>query len=496
MEKLRSEICLIIFLLSLFPLIKILPQTFNVEGNVSTDSTTVKYAKVILIDQSDISKRYTAITDAFGNYQLNVVTDINDDIPSLPESFELGQNYPNPFSSATTIPYTLNKPLEVRLKIYDILGQEVKSFELGEQETGLQNVIWDGRNNFGNEIVAGIYFYQLISKGETQVKKMIFVKSIENSGISLNNNFVGKLRKRGKINIEPKIFTVNVLSSDSTNPTISPLQIPDVTIQSDTTMNFIVDTDTISLKVLLQKQTDHSGIMVNIVELDTFLVTDSSGRFILNNFDADGYYTLSAKYPYFKTEEMSVQFQDGKIITPVNLELQQLLQFWIEPAETTLSMDDGGNPNVFSFGEFRLWDVNISDEPVTVWGGYLPIYLRAIVPQDNEWPYVPNPDSLPNFCYLEYNWFGANDADFVFIFTLQPHDTSYTYIRYYGSIVCFQEGLYALYSAISDLAHYPEYFDPGYVFYGGDRKHLYEKMNRSLFKKLELFKPALVHLTN
>lgn len=140
--------------------------------------------------------------------------------------------------------------------------------------------------------------------------------------------------------------------------------------------------------------------------------------------------------------------------------------------------------------------MNITNEPVTVRTWLDPINLWAIVPLDNEWPYVPNPDSLP-FCYYHYTWFGGNDAIIDdYRTTIQPYDTLIAPVGTEAVNKCFQEATYLFLSAISDLSNYPEYFDPAYVYgyLGGDKKALYEKMNRSLLKKLELFQPAVVNI--
>ncbi|MCG6914046.1 hypothetical protein LJE86_09035 [bacterium BMS3Abin03] len=63
MGKVSNEVSIIFLLLNLFPLTKVLPQTFIIEGNVSTNSTVVKYSSVTIIDQRDVSKKYSANTN-------------------------------------------------------------------------------------------------------------------------------------------------------------------------------------------------------------------------------------------------------------------------------------------------------------------------------------------------------------------------------------------------------------------------------------------------
>jgi len=160
--------------------------------------------------------------------------------------------------------------------------------------------------------------------------------------------------------------------------------------------NIGVDPDEGRVYVRLQNQTEHSGIMVEFTELNRFTLTDSLGYFSFDDLP-NGIYTLHAKYPYFRPEHETVLVKDGKIQTPVNLELKQLLQFWVEPPETTISMSNLGNPDWFSLGGLRQYLVNITTVPVRV-GTYLgPVHLWALVPQGFDWPYVSNSDNRPDF---------------------------------------------------------------------------------------------------
>ena len=116
--------------------------------------------------------------------------------------------------------------------------------------------------------------------------------------------------------------------------------------------------------VRLENQLEHSGIMVQIVELDTLVVTDSTGAFNFENLP-DGNYTLDARYPYFASGRDSVVVKNGEIEGPVHLELEQQLQFWIEPAETTLSQSNTypEDRNTFILSGLRQYRVNILMNP-------------------------------------------------------------------------------------------------------------------------------------
>ncbi|MGB5138296.1 MAG: FlgD immunoglobulin-like domain containing protein [Candidatus Zixiibacteriota bacterium] len=112
-----------------------------------------------------------------------VGTDINDDeVTPLPENFELEQNFPNPFNANTAIVYSLPnigaQPAEVRLIIYNSLGQEVRTLVNQPQLPGRQVAYWDGFDNSGNAVASGVYFYKLQISGADFIKskKMILMK--------------------------------------------------------------------------------------------------------------------------------------------------------------------------------------------------------------------------------------------------------------------------------------------------------------------------------
>ncbi|NIM97643.1 MAG: T9SS type A sorting domain-containing protein [candidate division Zixibacteria bacterium] len=108
-------------------------------------------------------------------------------------SFQLFQNYPNPFNSVTGIKYAVSNgpshPVRTTLRIYNILGKEVRELVNKHQSGGTYTVYWDGKNNSGKEVASGIYFYQLTvrqahrpeqSRGRaddfTKTKKLVLIK--------------------------------------------------------------------------------------------------------------------------------------------------------------------------------------------------------------------------------------------------------------------------------------------------------------------------------
>jgi hypothetical protein len=81
---------------------------------------------------------------------------------TLPQTITLNPNYPNPFNLETRIEYALPEPGQVRLAIYDLFGQQVRTLADEIQPAGFKRVLWNGRDEFGREVSSGVYFIQLM----------------------------------------------------------------------------------------------------------------------------------------------------------------------------------------------------------------------------------------------------------------------------------------------------------------------------------------------
>lgn len=94
----------------------------------------------------------------------------------LPAQFALHQNYPNPFNPNTIIRYDLPRDSEVLLKIYNALGQQVRTLVQEKQAAGFKSVEWDGRDDAGRLAGSGVYIYRLTAGQVTLTNKMLFLK--------------------------------------------------------------------------------------------------------------------------------------------------------------------------------------------------------------------------------------------------------------------------------------------------------------------------------
>lgn len=94
----------------------------------------------------------------------------------LPKAYALSQNYPNPFNPQTKIQFAMARTGRVTLRVYNILGQEVRTLVAGVKETGIHEVTWDGKNNYGQNVASGMYVYHLATESFSQAKKLMYVK--------------------------------------------------------------------------------------------------------------------------------------------------------------------------------------------------------------------------------------------------------------------------------------------------------------------------------
>ena len=118
--------------------------------------------------------------------ELLITTDVKQVSDLTPARFDLVQNYPNPFNPSTSISYDLASQAEVTLKVYNVLGQHVRTLVNTTQDAGTYEAVWDGRNIDGSPVSSGVYLYRLEASSETgthyaDMKKMVLMKYIEAS---------------------------------------------------------------------------------------------------------------------------------------------------------------------------------------------------------------------------------------------------------------------------------------------------------------------------
>jgi hypothetical protein len=142
-------------------------NTYQYEPDVATDGTNI----IFTWQDSKWQKGYD-IAAKVVEWDFASI----DEIETFTEDVRLLPNIPNPFSKSTIIQYSVDKPQEVRIGIYDITGREVCTLVDGKVNPGVHQLIWNGMSSKGDETPAGIYFCRLESGNKTQSRKMVLLR--------------------------------------------------------------------------------------------------------------------------------------------------------------------------------------------------------------------------------------------------------------------------------------------------------------------------------
>jgi len=112
----------------------------------------------------------------FVNYTPPSVVLDGDSLLTSPTAFLLAQNYPNPFNPTTNIEFLLSRPEQVKIEIFNILGQKVRTLVDQYLKAGHKVVDWDGKDDLGKGVSSGIYFYRIKTSEFSQTKKMVLLR--------------------------------------------------------------------------------------------------------------------------------------------------------------------------------------------------------------------------------------------------------------------------------------------------------------------------------
>jgi len=255
------------FVLSMSVVLLSVPVFASMTGTI-TDSKgdPVKGAFVKFINESDESIEFSGYTDDSGFYTINLVVGIEE---NAPEAFKLGQNYPNPFNPTTTIPFKLANECHIRLAIYNSIGQLVRTLIDSQIGSGFHVVIWDGCDESGQSVSAGMYINRLSAGDFSESRKMLLIDSGGNAGhsgvaspVSTYGISVGKTAKR----VESITYRVSITGED-----IVPYEESGITLIDGDTYDFVV--------------------IRRIVIHDITFVTIPSGTFRMGNVENYGQYS-------------------------------------------------------------------------------------------------------------------------------------------------------------------------------------------------------------
>lgn len=107
--------------------------------------------------------------------RIGVLTGVKEQV-NLPTEYILQQNYPNPFNPATTIAYHLRRASQVKLRVYNLSGQLVRTLVDAPQAAGRFQITWDSQDDIGNGVASGVYLYRMEAGNFLETRKMILMR--------------------------------------------------------------------------------------------------------------------------------------------------------------------------------------------------------------------------------------------------------------------------------------------------------------------------------
>lgn len=326
----KKDTCiLILFLLLIIPYF-VRAQNYLIKGKVTTiDGEPVLNARVWIVNNNNIFEQFNTYTDAFGMYSI-LVTGIEDE-EQIPTTYELEQNYPNPFSEKTEIEFSAPAVENLTIKIYDILGREVRTLNIKSNlYLNHHRVNWDGTNNNGSKVSPGVYFYHLSGRNISLTKKMLFFPGTS----SLSSAFSTSLNKSTtkKEYAQPNNYEIIVTNIENTSPIINAQKISSLDLTADITINFNVE-----------RKTDPGYYLYALCDNIIFVI-DTYTNSVIDSIKGFDNYLHSFEITYNNKMYVSTD----SYLNPSNIYSVDLISKEIKIIKSFDYISTGGYSNVFS----------------------------------------------------------------------------------------------------------------------------------------------------
>lgn len=137
------------------------------------------FAEIFIADTGVVPELHLLMV-SFNGDQIPAKYDTPTDVLQIhgpqPTVVHLAPNYPNPFNAQTTIPYALSEQTQVRLEIFNMMGQRVRTLVDEEQQPGSYLALWGGEDETDGELASGVYFYRLRAGALAQMQRMTLLK--------------------------------------------------------------------------------------------------------------------------------------------------------------------------------------------------------------------------------------------------------------------------------------------------------------------------------
>ncbi len=147
---------------------------FDAAGNIVFTENANEH--VFFISPPGEGETNSFTTTGADTFAVGVAVSVKGDLQALPRSHQLYANYPNPFNPTTSIRYELVRSGQVSLKVYDLVGAEVKTLVDDTMTAGEHSTVWDGRNRSGQQVTSGVYFVTLRIGSFIQSRRMTLLK--------------------------------------------------------------------------------------------------------------------------------------------------------------------------------------------------------------------------------------------------------------------------------------------------------------------------------
>jgi hypothetical protein len=149
-------------------------QTVNVPRVITLNSTWVAAnCRVLVFVQNNTDKK---IQNAEYIEVPNIPTGVGEPENGIPTAFGISQNYPNPFNPSTELDYAVKEASFVSIKVFNLLGQEVRTLVSEHKDRGIHKAAWDGKDDAGREVPSGMYLYTMVAGDFSQSQKMMLLK--------------------------------------------------------------------------------------------------------------------------------------------------------------------------------------------------------------------------------------------------------------------------------------------------------------------------------
>ena len=221
--------------------------TINANANAAvsgkvTDSNglPVEGAHITFTSESDASQHYS-VTDKDGMYHvtLGILTAVEAE-SSIPMTFQLFQNYPNPFNPSTIIPYQLDQTGHVSLVVHNMLGQPIRALVDRVQSAGLHTALWNGYDDQGNGVAAGLYVIRMETARYAQSKKAILLDGMGGRGAAFRGSHSAKPAASSQKPVVLLSDRTDLYSVTITGDDIEPFSRVGISVQAGATLDFQV----------------------------------------------------------------------------------------------------------------------------------------------------------------------------------------------------------------------------------------------------------------